>query len=137
MASEKAKELAAKQKAEAKAEKLRKKNSDDPRDWGWFKQITQTYKITAQYDTQLPWILLGVGGGTFVVVLVIGFLLKSPLLWGITGVSVSNETSTWPPMRSVVSGPLPVYGTWIISPPAMVANWVPIRCWMVPLPLEP
>ena len=32
MASEKAKELAAKQKAEIKAEKLRKKNSDDPRD---------------------------------------------------------------------------------------------------------
>lgn len=85
MASEKAKALAAKQKAEAKAEKLRKKNSDDPRDWGWFKQITQTYKITSQYDKQLPWILLGVGGGTFALVLVVGFLLKSPILWGITG----------------------------------------------------
>ena len=40
--------LAAKQKADAKAAKLAKKNSTDPRDWGWFKQIVETYKMTAK-----------------------------------------------------------------------------------------
>lgn len=86
MASERAKELAAKQKAQLKAEKLRKKNSTDPRDWGQIRQIRETYKVTAQHDKQLPWILLGAGGGAFLVVLVIGFLLGHPILWGITGV---------------------------------------------------
>ena len=41
MASEKAKALAAQQKQERKAEKLRKKNSDDPRDWGRVRQIIE------------------------------------------------------------------------------------------------
>ena len=50
MASEKAKQLAAEQKAAAKAEKLRKKNSDDPRDWGRVKQVVEAYQRTAEVD---------------------------------------------------------------------------------------
>lgn len=85
MASEKAKELAARQKAEAKAEKLRRKNSTNPQDWGRLRQVRESYKVTAQFDKPLPWILLGAGLGTFAVVLIIGFVLDSPILWGIVG----------------------------------------------------
>ncbi|MFV0428835.1 MAG: DUF4191 domain-containing protein [Arachnia sp.] len=88
MASEKAKALAAKQKAEAKAEKLRKKNSTDPSDWGYVRQIRETYKVTAQYDKHLPWLLAGAFVAGIAVFLVIGFLLNSPLLWGVLGISV-------------------------------------------------
>lgn len=59
MASEKAKQLARQQKEAAKAEKLRKKNSDDPKDWGQVKQIVETYKMASKYDKTLPWWLIG------------------------------------------------------------------------------
>lgn len=85
MASERAKELAARQKAEARAEKLRKKNSTDPSDWGRMRQLRETYKVTSEHDKALPWILLGAGLGTFAVLLVVGFLLDSPLMWGVLG----------------------------------------------------
>lgn len=67
--SQAAKDLAAKQKAQAQANKLRKKNSDDPRDWGTVKQLTETFKRTHEVDPQLPWWLVGafvvVGGLVF------------------------------------------------------------------------
>lgn len=85
MASEKAKELAARQKAEAKAEKLRKKNSTDPADWGQLRQIRESYKVTAQHDKPLPWILLGAGLGTAVVFVVIGLFVPPWWMWLITG----------------------------------------------------
>ena len=59
MASEKAKALAAKQKAELQAEKLRRKNSTDPADWGRIRQIKEAYKATAKVDKPLPWIMAG------------------------------------------------------------------------------
>lgn len=61
MASEKAKELAAKQKAAIKAEKLRKKNSDDPRDWGRVRQLREAYNRTYEVDKQLPLWMFGLG----------------------------------------------------------------------------
>ena len=42
--SQAAKELAAKQKAQAKAEKERRKHSDNPKDWGTGKQLVETFK---------------------------------------------------------------------------------------------
>ncbi len=87
MASEKAKALAAKQKAEMRAEKERRKNSKDPSDWGRGRQFAETYKVTARYDKPLPWILLGAGLGVFAILLIIGFLLKAPLIWGVLGLS--------------------------------------------------
>lgn len=87
MASEKAKELAAKQKAQAKAEKERRKNSTDPADWGQMRQLRETFKMTRKYDPQLPWILLGAGLVTFAIILGVGFWLGSPLLWGIVGLT--------------------------------------------------
>ncbi len=87
MASEKAKALAAKQKAEMRAEKARRKNSTDPADWGRWRQFAETYKVTAKFDKPLPWILLGATLGVFVIFLIIGFLLDSPLIWGFLGLS--------------------------------------------------
>lgn len=87
MASERAKELAAKQKAELKAMKEAKKNSTNPADWGRWRQLTETYKVTAQYDKRLPWFMIGSFVLVFALLLVVGFLLDSPLIWGILGVS--------------------------------------------------
>lgn len=86
MAGERAKALAAKQKAQAKAEKQRRKNSTNPQDWGQFRQMRETYRVTKEHDPQLPWLMLAAGVGGFLVVLIIGFLLKAPILWGILGV---------------------------------------------------
>ncbi len=60
MASDKAKALAAKQKAQMKAEKQRRKNSTDPKDWGQVKQVVEAYKATARIDNKLnPYLGLG------------------------------------------------------------------------------
>lgn len=83
--SERAKALEAKQKAEAKAEKLRKRNSTNPDDWGRVRQIVETYKMTAQYDKQLHfWTIAGLLI-PFIALLALGFVLGSPIMWGITG----------------------------------------------------
>lgn len=90
--SERAKELAAKQKAEAKALRAAKRNSDNPRDWSTWKQIRESYKITREVDPKLPlwlggtWLLLtliglaiGLATGHWIFGLIMGFLL------GLTG----------------------------------------------------
>ena len=51
--SQAAKELAAKQKAQAKAEKERRKHSDNPKDWGTGKQLVETFKLTPVSYTHL------------------------------------------------------------------------------------
>lgn len=88
MASERAKALAAKQKAEARAEKERRRNSTNPQDWGQVRQMQETYRLTKEHDPKLPWLLLAAGLGGFAVFLVIGFLLDAPILWGILGILV-------------------------------------------------
>lgn len=87
MASEKAKALAAEQKAAAKAAKLAKKNSTNPADWGWFKQITQTYKVTADVDPQLKWLMLGGLLGSIVLVSLIGIWVQPWWMWILLGVT--------------------------------------------------
>lgn len=87
MASEKAKALAAEQKAAAKAAKLAKKNSTNPADWGWFKQITQTYKVTAEVDPQLNWLMLGGLLGTILLVSLIGIWVQPWWMWILLGVT--------------------------------------------------
>lgn len=89
MASERAKELAAKQKAELKALKEAKKNSTNPADWGRWRQLTETYKVTRQHDPKLPIFMIGAAVLAFALFLVIGFLLNSPVIWGILGISVA------------------------------------------------
>lgn len=76
MASEKAKALAAKQKAQLKAEKQRRKQSNDPKDWGQVKQVVEAYKATARINpkTNLYLGLSAVGG--FLIMAILGLLGK-------------------------------------------------------------
>ena len=89
MASEKAKALAKEQKVARSAEKLRKKNSDDPRDWGRVRQIIEAYKRTAELDPQLKWWTLGAVAGPIVLSLAVGFWLQPWWLWLITGLMLA------------------------------------------------
>lgn len=84
--SEKAKELEAKQKEAVKAARLAKKNSDNPRDWGWFRQVRETYRITVENDPQAQWLILGSGLGAAVLISLLGIFLPPWWMWLITGV---------------------------------------------------
>jgi len=95
MASEKAKELAAKQKAEVAALKLAKKNSTNPRDWPWYKQMWQTYKVTAENDPQLNLWLAGAFLGVVVVSIILGLLLGTWWMWLILGVTGGLTAALW------------------------------------------
>ncbi|MFZ0529601.1 MAG: DUF4191 domain-containing protein [Propionicimonas sp.] len=95
MASEKAKELAAKQKAEVKAAKLAKKNSTNPRDWPWYKQYWQTYKVTAEVDPKLNWWLLGAFAGVLVIFIIVGVLLQPWWMWLVLGVMGGLTAAMW------------------------------------------
>ncbi|MCL2490071.1 MAG: DUF4191 domain-containing protein [Propionibacteriaceae bacterium] len=75
MASDRAKEVAERQKAEAKALKEAKKNSTNPSDWSTVRQVRETIKMTVQTDPSSKWwmiaallvpIVLGVGIGLIV-----------------------------------------------------------------------
>ncbi|MGC3994449.1 MAG: DUF4191 domain-containing protein [Propionicimonas sp.] len=95
MASEKAKELAAKQKAEVKAAKLAKKTSTNPRDWPWYKQIWQTYKVTAEVDKQLNLLLIGSFVGVLVICVVIGIIAQPWWMWLILGTAGGMTAALW------------------------------------------
>ena len=75
--SQAAKELAAKQKAQAKAEKQRRKESSNPKDWGTMKQLKESFKLTHQVDPSVIWWTLGgfvLGIVVFLVALLLGAL---------------------------------------------------------------
>lgn len=95
MASEKAKELAAKQKAEVQAAKLAKKNSTNPRDWPWHKQVWQTYKVTAEVDKQLNMWLAAAFVAVLVIFVVAGIFLQPWWLWLILGVAGGLTAALW------------------------------------------
>lgn len=80
MASEKAKELAAKQKAARQAEKERKKNSTDPRDWGSHPANGRGVQAhRAKIDPSVTWRMLGVGLGVAAIIAVLGVV--SNMVW--------------------------------------------------------
>lgn len=87
MASEKAKELAAKQKAEMKAEKLRKKSSTNPADWGRVRQITETYKLSREHDPKLGLILAVAFVVPLVIAVGIGIWSGSWIIWPLFGIT--------------------------------------------------
>lgn len=95
MASERAKELAAKQKADLKAAKLAKKNSNDPKDWPWYRQIFQTYKVTAEIDSKLNPLLIGVFIATAAVVSIVGIFLPPWWMWLILGLTGGLTAALW------------------------------------------
>lgn len=95
MASERAKELAAKQKAERKAAKLRKKNSDDPRDWSWPRQMVQVFKRTKEYDPQLVYWMAGAFVLALLVMVVLGIVLNAWLIYSLLGIFLGITAALW------------------------------------------
>ncbi len=69
------KEAKAQAKAARVAAKERRKNSTDPADMGRFRQIAQAYKVTREFDPQLPFLLLGAFLLPVVVGVVVGLLV--------------------------------------------------------------
>ena len=66
------------------ARKQRRKK-DGP---GRLAQLRSAYTMTRKADPRIGWILLGIFVAAMVVFTGIGLLLKTPLLWGLLGVSV-------------------------------------------------
>lgn len=88
--SERAKALEAKQKAERQAEKLRKKHSNDPKDWGTVRQMKEVYKATKKVDPKLDLYLIGSFLIPFVIVLALTIAFAggwlSAILWVVFGI---------------------------------------------------
>jgi hypothetical protein len=59
------------------------------------RQLKQAYVLGRRGDPRLPWVLLAVGIGTFVVVLALGFLLKSPILFALVGIPAALAATTF------------------------------------------
>ncbi len=59
------------------------------------KQLRQAYVLGRRGDPRLPWVLLAVGLGTFVVVLALGFALKAPILFGLFGIPMALLATTF------------------------------------------
>ncbi len=99
MASERAKQLAAEQKAAKNAEKLRRKNSTDPKDWGQVRQIIEVYKVTTQNDPRANLLMGGAMVLVIVVFTIVGIFLKPWwlfLIFGVLfGVLAAMSVLTW------------------------------------------
>lgn len=95
MASERAKELAAKQKAERKAAKERKKTSDNPRDWGRLKQMLEVFRRTKELDPQLVWWMAGAGVLALSAMVILGIALGSWLIYSALGVFLGLVAALW------------------------------------------
>lgn len=93
--SEKAKELEAKQKAQVRAEKERKKNSTDPRDWGQVRQLREAYKVTSEHDPKLPLVMAGAFAGGILLGVLIGLFLKPMWPWVIMGLFIGAALAMW------------------------------------------
>jgi len=105
MASERAKELAARQKAEAKALKEAKRHSNDPKDWGTVRQMRETVKMTVQADpTAKVWLLAAlivpILAGVVVAIITRGWIYW-PILGILVGLSLSMLALNWLARRSV------------------------------------
>ncbi len=93
--SQAAKELAAKQKAEAKAAKERRKNSDNPKDWGTWKQLVETYKMTRKVDPKVLWWAIGGFVVPFVIFAVVGLFIKPWWMYAVVGVFAGAAGAMW------------------------------------------
>jgi len=80
--------VAERQKAEAKAAKERKKNSDDPKDWGTVKQMRETIKVTVKTDPSSKWWMLGALLLPIVAGVVIGLLTGHVIYATVFGVLI-------------------------------------------------
>ncbi len=83
-----AKEAKAAAKTARAAVKERRKNSTDPADMGRFRQIAQAYKVTHEFDPQLPFVLLGAFLLPVVLGVVIGLLVGHVIYAVVMGVLI-------------------------------------------------
>lgn len=95
MASEKAKQLRAQQKAQIKAEKEHKKNSSDPRDWSQPRQLRESYRVTKEVDPQLPWVLAAGFLGPLVLCVLLGLVFEPLWLWIPLGIMAGISLALW------------------------------------------
>jgi hypothetical protein len=100
MASERAKELAAAQKAEKKAEQLRRKTSTNPKDWSQIRQIREVYKITTENDPKANLLMGGAFALMVVVFTLLGIFVLTPwwiyVIFGVLfGVLAAMAVLTW------------------------------------------
>lgn len=107
MASERAKALKAEQKAAKQAAKERRKNSDNPRDWGAVRQIREAYKLGSEFDKTLKWKLLGaIVAPTLLMVLLV--ILVKPGIWSVSlillGLVGGMALAAWLLVRAVKTG---------------------------------
>ncbi|MDR2620397.1 MAG: DUF4191 domain-containing protein [Propionibacteriaceae bacterium] len=86
MASERAKALAERQKAEAKAAREAKKHSDNPDDWGIWRRLVATVKMINEVEPNAKWILIGVPLAILITAAVVGIVIGhwiQGLIWGV------------------------------------------------------
>mgnify|MGYP002651239559 CR=1 FL=1 len=84
------------EKAQAKAEKERRKHSDNPKDWGTGKQLAETFKLTRQVDPQLLWWVIGSFVAGVVVFTVLGLILTDLWwAWLIVGIFAGAAAAMW------------------------------------------
>ncbi len=102
MANERAKALAAKQREERKALRAKKRNSDNPRDWGTMRQLREAWKMTYESDKKLPFYVFGAWAATILVGLILGAVLvnvtgmKSWWVWGpVFGLVLGMSAAMW------------------------------------------
>jgi len=88
MASERAKEVVERQKAEAKAIKEAKKHSTDPSDWGTWRQLRETVKMTVQMDPASKWWMIAAFAAPIILGVVVGLLTGHWLYGTIMGILV-------------------------------------------------
>ena len=94
--------------------------------------VNPALKAKLPYDAQKSFESIGLIGTSPLV------LLANPSLparsIGRAATLVSKLRATWPPIRSVIAGELPLYGTCRMSTPVASLNTSPARCEVVPLP---
>ncbi len=99
MASERAKALAEQQKADKRALKEARKNSTNPADWGRVRQIREAYRVTYEYDRQLPLWVFGGALLAFVLIMLLGLWLQPWWIWLILAVMAAATAAlgalTW------------------------------------------
>jgi len=95
MASERAKEVAERQKAEAKALKAAKKNSTNPSDWGTVRQLRESVKMTVKMDPSSKWWMIAAIAVPIVLGVVIGLIIKHPIYMTIMGILIGISLFLW------------------------------------------
>lgn len=90
--SEKAKALEAKQREELKAAKRRRKESNDPADWGRMRQMREVFKVTKQFDPKLGLILAASFFIPFLVILGLTIWMAGNWLGYLMGIMLAITT---------------------------------------------